>query len=1070
MAPARTPLAKISTPRLFGIVERARLFARLDANRGRPLIRVEGPPGAGKTTLVASYLEARRIPTLWYQVDAGDADPANLFHYLAIAIAGLVPHGRPALPRLAPEHLDDLAAFARKFFREAFACLPAGAVIVLDNYQEVADAAPLHEIAHTATAEVPPDSSLCMISRAGPPPLFAQLTGSGAAFTLEWEALRLTLEETRAISAARALRDEWLVRALHQQSDGWAAGITLMLERLQHSDGDARALQTDTRESVFDYFTSLLFDHAPVSTRDTLMRLAYVPHVTPSMAANLCGNDEAGALLENLYRRHLFTDRRPGAEPVYQFHALFRDFLQRRAGESMSAHAIRQLHVDSARALAQRGDVEPAMELMLAARHWDEAVQLVLAHASAWIQSARWQTLERWISALPCTLRNDRPALLYWLGAAQLQSDPAQGLAVLLQARAAFARTTDREGRMLCLAALLNTAQMGHAAIPAADAWLGELLDEVEHADGIAGSAVELPVWAALLAVLLYWRPWHPIARSARERVQRLLEGEADASAALSAAATALVTDTGTGNLEAGEELLALIEPLTRRAEASPSASAWFLYGAAYLRFIQTRYEEALDYLARAMQAASDAGLNNALSDLGLYRVMVEFRAPGWQVADHTLREIEAQPLPKRPMSLALLRIYQARRSHFHGRWAEAAELAKHCQEAISRVGAPQNLMTFGLFNAEILIGAGQTEEAQAWLARSLDIIARSSILDCWRAAGILCEAFLAHAHGRRDEALALLTRALDAAEAGNRRYYLRYMECCMPPMFCLALQAGVRVELVQQLIRSFRLKPPPDAPAHWPRVVRVHTLGRFEVRIHDQPLEFSRKVPRKTLALLKALIAYRSEAVPEQWLCDALWGDEEADAARQVLGVTVSRLRKLLGSDDAVIQQGGRVWIDRQLCWVDAWHFAAASSDGRDERALREAFDLYAGAFLPDDECEAWTVSMRERLRGKFIHALATHGEALEQAGDLEAATRLYLRGIDADVVVEAFHRALMRCYRRSGRLTEAVSAYRRLRQTLSAVLGIAPSPESEAIYREIMDQLCAGSPVAPVQARHCT
>jgi LuxR family transcriptional regulator, maltose regulon positive regulatory protein len=289
-------------------------------------------------------------------------------------------------------------------------------------------------------------------------------------------------------------------------------------------------------------------------------------------------------------------------------------------------------------------------------------------------------------------------------------------------------------------------------------------------------------------------------------------------------------------------------------------------------------------------------------------------------------------------------------------------------------------------------------------------------------------------------------------ADSGTRRYYFRYLECCMPPMFCMALNAGIKVDLVQRLIRMFRLKPPSDAPDLWPRVIQIRTLGRFEVRVNERPLEFARKVPKKTLALLKALVAYRAEAVPEQWLCDALWGDEEADAARQVLGVTVLRLRKLLGNDEAVGQQAGKVWLDRQLCWVDAWCFEAALA--HPEHA-REPLDLYHGTFLPEDEGEAWSIAMRERLRGKFIHALGAHGKTLEAAGQLDEAERLYLRGIDADVVVETFHRGLMRCYRQTGRLTEAVSTYRRLRQTMSAVLGVAPSAESETIHREIMQEL---------------
>jgi len=53
-------LAKLTRPRLHGAVARERLFAQLDGARaGRSAVCVVGPPGAGKTTLVASWLDAR---------------------------------------------------------------------------------------------------------------------------------------------------------------------------------------------------------------------------------------------------------------------------------------------------------------------------------------------------------------------------------------------------------------------------------------------------------------------------------------------------------------------------------------------------------------------------------------------------------------------------------------------------------------------------------------------------------------------------------------------------------------------------------------------------------------------------------------------------------------------------------------------------------------------------------------------------------------------------------------------------------------------------------------------------
>jgi len=71
--------AKITRPHPRRVLPRTRLFRQLDQGCKRPLIWVTGPPGAGKTTLVSSYLDARKRRCLWYQIDAGDADAATFF-------------------------------------------------------------------------------------------------------------------------------------------------------------------------------------------------------------------------------------------------------------------------------------------------------------------------------------------------------------------------------------------------------------------------------------------------------------------------------------------------------------------------------------------------------------------------------------------------------------------------------------------------------------------------------------------------------------------------------------------------------------------------------------------------------------------------------------------------------------------------------------------------------------------------------------------------------------------------------------------------------------------------------
>ena len=135
-----------------------------------------------------------------------------------------------------------------------------------------------------------------------------------------------------------------------------------------------------------------------------------------------------------------------------------------------------------------------------------------------------------------------------------------------------------------------------------------------------------------------------------------------------------------------------------------------------------------------------------------------------------------------------------------------------------------------------------------------------------------------------------------------------------------------------------------------------------------------------------------------------------------------------------------------------------------------KKTLDLYGGNFLPDDLDESWSVTARERLRGKFIHALSSHGAVLEGDGNPSAAIQCYVRGLDADQIVESFHQGLMRCYERLGRPSEAFSVYRRLRDTLSVILGVPPADETNRLFQDMLERQSAeglSTPLSDIDGR---
>ena len=81
-------------------------------------------------------------------------------------------------------------------------------------------------------------------------------------------------------------------------------------------------------------------------------------------------------------------------------------------------------------------------------------------------------------------------------------------------------------------------------------------------------------------------------------------------------------------------------------------------------------------------------------------------------------------------------------------------------------------------------------------------------------------------------------------------------------------------------------------------RHVRISTLGRFNVEVDGQPLQFGAKAQRKPLELLKVIIALGGESAPVEALTESLWPESEGDTAYNSFGTTLNRLRNLIGRD----------------------------------------------------------------------------------------------------------------------------------------------------------------------------
>ena len=215
---------KITAPSLpAGIVQRERLFHLLEVNSEKPVKWVSGPGGSGKTTLVSSYLETRKLPAIWYQIDQRDADPATFFYYMGLAFRDCVSPDQESLPLLTPEYLAGIKTFTRHYFETLFTQLPVPYAIVLDNYQDVSSSSPFHELIMEGLSAIPDGITVIVLSRNEPPPVLTLHDTAKRFDFLGWNDIRFSFDEAKEFAGKqtdRPLETEALTR-LYTKTDGW---------------------------------------------------------------------------------------------------------------------------------------------------------------------------------------------------------------------------------------------------------------------------------------------------------------------------------------------------------------------------------------------------------------------------------------------------------------------------------------------------------------------------------------------------------------------------------------------------------------------------------------------------------------------------------------------------------------------------------------------------------------------------------------------------------------------------------------------------------------------------------
>ncbi len=373
------------TPLFRRHTRRPRLTALLDGTTAQSML-LTAPAGYGKTTLAREWLQGRD-DTAWYRATPASADVGAFSAGLAEAVCPLVPGaGERVRQRLrVGDATERLARPLAELLAEDLEEWPAGGVIVLDDYQFLAESAPVETFLDWLLTLAP--IRVLVTTRRRPRWATARRFLYGEAFQIGRDQLAMTDEEAARVLEGRSTE---AVRALVRQAEGWPAVIGLAA-----LSADLAFPEEKVSESLFRYFAEEVL-RAETPRTQRLMLAAAVPNaVTVRLAEEVLGLEDPEPQLVALRHEDLLHEV-PSAELV--FHPLLHDYLRRRlaADDPERLDGLRRLVVEDARA---HGRWEEAFDLSLQAGRADEAAEIVGSAARSLLALGQGETLEKWLGA-----------------------------------------------------------------------------------------------------------------------------------------------------------------------------------------------------------------------------------------------------------------------------------------------------------------------------------------------------------------------------------------------------------------------------------------------------------------------------------------------------------------------------------------------------------------------------------------------------------------------------------------------------------------------------------------------
>ncbi len=227
--------------------------------------------------------------------------------------------------------------------------------------------------------------------------------------------------------------------------------------------------------------------------------------------------------------------------------------------------------------------------------------------------------------------------------------------------------------------------------------------------------------------------------------------------------------------------------------------------------------------------------------------------------------------------------------------------------------------------------------------------------------------------------------------------------------------------------------------------MLRLAVLGGMAVDIDGTAVDAP---PARRPWSLLAYLALHPGRHARGDLAACFWPEVLDASSRASLRSAVWALRRELGpaADGLLVADRDSIGLADQGIWIDAAQFARLVDAGE----LEAAVELCRGPLLAgfDDE---WVIRAREEHNERLLAVLERLAASADRVGDDQGALLWTRRQVAIDPYGEEAHRRLIARLAERGDRAAALVLYRTLADRLRRELGVAPSPATQQLIRDL-------------------